>query len=81
MKQFYGEVSVVARLSYLIEAESKKEAIEKLLNANCPISLVDDEGKEICEITDQQWHVVERARQGNVQEPDLIDFYIVEERD
>lgn len=79
MKQFYGEISVVATLSYCIEAESEEEAKEKLFNANCPIDLVDDNDKPICEITEQQWHLVDKKQQGNISESDLTDFWIEEE--
>ena len=76
MASFYGEVSVVATLGYYIEAENEEEAKEKLFNANCPISLVDDEDKPICELTDQSWHMVDESSRGNVQESDLTDFWI-----
>lgn len=78
-KSFYGEVSIVARLSYCIEANSEEEAKEKLFNANCPVNLVDDNGNQVCEITDQQWHMVDEAQKGNIQESDLSDFEIYEE--
>ena len=79
-KTFYGEVTIVARLGFSIEAESEDDAKEKLFNANCPVNLVDDEGKPICEITDQNWHMVDEAERGNVQESDLGDFYIQEDK-
>lgn len=78
-KKFYGEISVVATLGYYIEADNEEEAKEKLFEANCPINLVDDEGNDVCEITEQQWHLVDKKNQGNLAEPDLVDFYIEEE--
>ncbi|ABO51124.1 hypothetical protein Dred_2614 [Desulforamulus reducens MI-1] len=78
-KEFTGEVSIVAKLTFCIEADSKEEAIRKLFDANCPISLVDDDDNPVCEIIEQEWHMVDEARQGNVQEPDLVDFSIEEE--
>lgn len=79
MKTFCGEISVVATLGYCIEAENEEEAKEKLFNANCPIDLVNDDNKPVCEITDQQWHLVDTKQQGNISEPDLSDFWIEEE--
>lgn len=81
MAKFYGKISVVASLNYLIEAESKEEATELLFNANCPIRLIDDEDNEVCEVIEQDWHLVEKVRQGNVLESDLNDFYIEEEEE
>ncbi|KLU66338.1 hypothetical protein DEAC_c17370 [Desulfosporosinus acididurans] len=78
-KEFYGEVSIVARIRFAIEAENAEEAEEKLFNANCPMSLVDDNNNPVCEISEIEWHMVDKASQGNVQESDLDDFYIEEE--
>ncbi|WP_211135278.1 hypothetical protein [Clostridium paraputrificum] len=79
-KEFYGAVSITARLGFRIEAESEEEAKEKLFNACCPISLEDEEGKEI-EITDQEWEMIDRANRGNVQQSYVEDFYIEQEED
>lgn len=79
MKTYIGEVSVAASLSFIVEAESEEEAKEKIFNANCPIDLVDDKGKAVCEITDQQWHLVDETARGNIAESDIHDFYIEEE--
>lgn len=77
-KEFYGEVSLVARINFMLEAESEEEAKEKILYSDCPISIVDDGGKEVCEIHGIDWHLVDKARQGNVRESDLDDLYIEE---
>jgi hypothetical protein len=79
MKTFYGEASIVARICYGIEAENEEEAKEKLFNANLPLDLVDDEGKQVCEIAEVNWHMVDQTQRGNIQESDLSDFYIEEE--
>jgi len=81
MKEFYGAVSVVARINFCIEANSKEEAEEKLFNANMPLSLADDDEKPVCEINEIQWHMVYEPEQGNVQESHLDDFYIEEEKE
>ena len=79
-KEFYGAVSITARLSFRIEAENEEEAKEKLFNACCPISLEDEEGNEI-EITDQEWGMIDVARNGNVQQSYVDDFYIEQEEE
>lgn len=79
-KEFYGAVSITARLSFRLEAESKEAAEEKLFNACCPISLEDEEGNEI-EITDMEWGMIDRANRGNVQQSYVDDFYIEQEED
>lgn len=76
MAEFYGEVSVVARIHFGIEANSKEDAKQKLFNANLPMRLVDDDGNEVCELYDIEWHMVDKVRPGNVQETNLYDFYI-----
>jgi len=81
MKEFCGEVSVVARIYFRIKAESKEDATEKLFNANMPLALVDDDDKPVCEIESMEWHMVDKAVQGNVQESDLDDFEIEIEKD
>lgn len=78
-KEFYGEVSIVARLGFRIEAENKEEAIKKLLEASCPIILEDSEGNEI-EITEQEWDMIEEVRDGNVRENHIRDLEIFEEK-
>lgn len=78
-KEFYGEISIVATLSYVIKAENEDEAKEKLFSANCPIELIDDDGNKICEIAEQQWHLVDKKQTGNIAESDLRDFWIEED--
>ena len=81
MKEFYGAVSVVARIHFCIEAESEEEAEEKLFSADMPMNLVDDNDKPVCEITQIEWHMVNKPTRGNVRESDLDDFYIEEEKE
>ena len=78
-KEFYGAVSITARLNFIVEAESEEEAKEKLFNASCPMSLEDEDGNEI-EITDLEWDMIDRASRGNVQQSYVEDFYIEEEK-
>jgi len=81
MKEFYGQVSVVARINFCVEASSIEEAKEKLFNANMPMSLVDDEDNPVCEIDAYEWHMVDEVVRGNVRESDLSDFEIEEEKE
>lgn len=77
-KEFYGSVSITARLGFRIEAESIEEAREKIFSASCPIGLEDEEGNEI-EITDQEWEMIDEPRRGNVMESYISRFDIEEE--
>jgi hypothetical protein len=77
-KEFYGSVSVVARIAFTIEAESEEEAKEKLFNADMPLQLVNGE-ENACEIDFINWHMVDQPNQGNVRESDLDEFEIYEQ--
>lgn len=76
---FYGAVSITARLSFNIEAESKEEAIEKIFNSSCDIQLNDENGVKI-EIIDQEWDMINEENVGNVGERNIRDFEIYKEK-
>lgn len=78
-KNFYGAVSITARLSFNIEAEIKEEAIEKIFNSSCDIQLNDENGVKI-EIIDQEWDMINEENIGNVGERNIRDFEIYEEK-
>ena len=78
-KNFYGAVSITARLSFNIEAESKEEAIKKIFNSSCDIQLNDENGVKI-EIIDQEWDMINEENVGNVGERNIRDFEIYEEK-
>ena len=78
-KNFYGAVSITARLSFNIEAESKEEAIKKIVNASCDIQLNDENGVKI-EVIDQEWDMINEENVGNVGERNIRDFEIYEEK-
>ena len=78
-KNFYGAVSITARLSFNIEAESKEEAIKKIFNSSCDIQLNDENGVKI-EIIDQEWDMINEENIGNVGERNIRDFEIYEEK-
>ena len=78
-KNFYGAVSITARLSFNIEAENKEEAIEKIFNSSCDIQLNDENGVKI-EVIDQEWDMINEENVGNVGERNIRDFEIYEEK-
>ena len=78
-KNFYGAVSITARLSFNIEAEIKEEAIEKIFNSSCDIQLNDENGVKI-EIIEQEWDMINEENVGNVGERNIRDFEIYEEK-
>ena len=78
-KNFYGAVSITARLSFNIEAEIKEEAIEKIFNSSCDIQLNDENGVKI-EIIDQEGDMINEENIGNVGERNIRDFEIYEEK-
>ena len=78
-KNFYGAVSITARLSFNIEAEIKEEAIEKIFNSSCDIQLNDENGVKI-EIIDQEWDMINEENVGNIGERNIRDFEIYEEK-
>ena len=78
-KNFYGAVSITARLSFNIEAESKEEAIKKIFNSSCDIQLNDENGVKI-EVIDQEWDMINEENVGNVGERNIRDFEIYEEK-
>ena len=78
-KNFYGAVSITARLSFNIEAESKEEAIKKIFNSSCDIQLNDENGVKI-EIIEQEWDMINEENVGNVGERNIRDFEIYEEK-
>ena len=78
-KNFFGAVSITARLSFNIEAEIKEEAIEKIFNSSCDIQLNDENGVKI-EVIDQEWDMINEENVGNVGERNIRDFEIYEEK-
>lgn len=81
MKEFYGEVSLAARIYFRTKGASKEEAKEKVLSTvEIDINLC-EEGvrKNGIEITDMEWNLIEQAQQGNIREPYIDDIEIYEE--
>lgn len=78
MTKFKGTVSIVAKLNFCIEADSKEEAKHKIFNSSLPFSLQDDEGNPI-KITGQQWDIYNSNNEESIKENHLVDFSVEEE--
>jgi len=81
MKEFQGRASVVIDLSFSIEANSLEEAKEKILYVdNMEFELKDMEGDKILQDYEMNdWYIVDKAQQGNIQQSGISDFEIWEE--
>jgi len=64
MGSYYVEIPIVLKLMVSIEAESREDAREKVLNSDINID-INDEKKEF-ESIDYEWDIYERIVQGNV---------------
>lgn len=80
MKEFYGELTHIRRVSFRCEAETIEEAKEKMLQAYPDGDHFFVDGKVVgtLEGTDD-WHNVDEPRQGNVREHSVKSFEIQEE--
>ena len=78
-KEYFGSVSITARIGFVIKAKNEEEATEKLFSASMPIGLIDEEGNEI-EVTSVEWEMIQEARKGNVSQSYISDFEINEEK-
>lgn len=78
MKEFYGAISITARIKFNIEAETEEEATDRIFNSSVPMKIVDENGNEI-EIEELEWDFVDEARRGYVSYPYLNDYEICEE--
>lgn len=84
MKEFYGEITEIRRISFCIEAENEEEAKQKIFEA----SLSEDEQtfknyetEEIFgNITEVDAYFVDECSRGNVQQHNVRDFWIEEEK-
>lgn len=80
-KSFYGSISLAARISFDIKADSKEEAKEKLMSAEClDIKFFDENDNEVdFNIQEIEWNLINQAQRGNVQETYISDMEIYEE--
>lgn len=82
MKEFQGTGSIVIDFGFSIKANSLEEAKEKIIEAEgLDINIVDDEGNKIVNDFDvNDWYIVDKAQQGNIQQSGINDFDIWEEK-
>lgn len=81
-KEFYGEVTLTARIFFNAKGESLEEVKERILSTEgCILELKDEFDKDICEIDGIDWNLVDKAQQGNIAETNVSDFYIEEEQE
>ncbi|MFR5594667.1 MAG: hypothetical protein ACLTK6_16085 [Clostridium perfringens] len=81
LKEFYGGVSIAARIDFFIKAESEEEAKEKIMEACCLDLKLQDENREKLkdfEINCIDWELINQARKGNVSQSYIEDFEIEE---
>jgi hypothetical protein len=79
LKEFYGKVSLTARVDFFVKAEDKEKAENVVFNdiKGIDIALVEESKLEISGV---DWDLVSQARQGNVRQPYVDDFEIEEEK-
>ncbi|WP_142415452.1 hypothetical protein [Hathewaya massiliensis] len=80
MKEFYGSVSLSARVSFTIEAKDKETAEDIVFEDMEGLEIALKDGSKV-EISEINWELINEARRGNVREPNIDDFEIYEEKD
>lgn len=79
MKEFFGAVSFSGRASFFIESENIESAEESVFEDIDGIELVLKDGTKL-EISEINWDLIDKERQGNVSEANISDFEIQEEK-
>lgn len=79
LKEFYGSVSLSARISFAIDAKDKKTAEDIVFEDIEGIELILKDGSKL-KITELNWDLINEARRGNVKQPNVDDFEIYEEK-
>lgn len=78
VKEFYGSVSLTARVGFLVEAEDIENAEDIVFEDIEGIELILKDGTKL-EISEINWDLINEARSGNVSQPNVNDFEIYEE--
>lgn len=78
LKEFYGEVSLAARVKFFVKGEDEEKATDIVFEDVEGIQLILKDGSTV-EISEIEWGLIEEARQGNIAEPYIDDFEIQEE--
>lgn len=79
MKEFYGAVSLAARVNFAVKAQDKEKAENIVFDDIEGIELVLTDGSKL-EITEIDWDLINKTRNGNVRQPNVDDFEIYEEK-
>ena len=78
MKEFYGKISLTARVSFALEALNKDEATNIVFEDIEGLEVKVKDGSSL-EIVEVEWDLIEKTSMGNVAEPFVSDFDIEEQ--
>ncbi|KGN00842.1 hypothetical protein IRP63_16330 [Clostridium phage CWou-2020a] len=78
MKEFYGNISLAAKVSFAIKTENKETAEDIVFEDIEGIELALKDGSKL-EITEIDWDLISQANKGNVSQAHIDDFEIYEE--
>lgn len=79
LKEFYGSISLSARVGFAIDAKDKETAEDIVFEDIEGLEIVLKDGSKL-EITELNWDLINEAERGNVREPNIDDFEIYEEK-
>lgn len=79
LKEFYGAVSLSARVSFAINTKDKETAENIVFEDIEGLEIVLKDGSKL-EITELNWDLINEAERGNVRELNIDDFEIYEEK-
>lgn len=80
LKEFYGAVSLAAKLSFAVKAADEEKAENIVFEDIEGIEIVLKDGTKL-EITDIDWELIGEVQRGNVSQPHIDDFDIQEEKE
>lgn len=78
MNEFYGNVSLGARVGFWLKADDISMAEDKVFDEIIGLQITLKDGSQI-EITQIVWDLIGEASRGNVSQPNISDFEIQEE--
>jgi hypothetical protein len=79
-KDFYGAVSVTARVKFNVKGKDIEEATKRALEGIQGIEFVMEEGSTM-EVAEVDWSVIEEDARGNVSPPHVSSFDIEQEKE
>ncbi len=78
MKEFYGKVSLAARIDFTTKSKGLDKATDSVFDDIEGIELILKDGSKL-EISEIDWNLINEASNGNVRESNIDDFEIYEE--